>query len=237
MLSLSASTSPPTAPRLLKRLFQMLFGTQNLNNLKRLSLNFDFEINRPDPNSWCGTREPVEEITPPFSVITQQQPSIVSLTIKHRVHDIDLVHLLKFLPNLKFLSTTLVMYPNFHEFENCSNLTSLKLNVTGIELSDIEESLFKMFPKLDKSLTVDFSPSAHIRSEIDKGKLEKLFRNLSGKVNKFMIHIKHDERDNENEFYFQEYETERHWIRFELIELYNEYYGEKCGTRFFSVLK
>ncbi|CAF1598900.1 unnamed protein product [Rotaria sp. Silwood1] len=236
-LSISASTSPPTTPRLVQRLFKLLFATENFDHLKKLSLNFDFETNRPDPDSWCGTRESVEDITLPFSAITQQQPSITCLIIKHRVHDIDLVHLLKYLPNLKFLSTTLVMYPNLSALEKCSNLTSLELDVTGIELTHIEEFLFQMFPNLSKSLTVDFCPSPHIRGEISEERLQKFFQNLSEKINKFMIHIKHEEQDDENGYYFQEYETEKYWIRFELTELNNEYYGDKCGTRFYNVLK
>ncbi|CAF1050191.1 unnamed protein product [Adineta steineri] len=138
------------------------------------------EINRPDPNGWCGTREPVEEITIPFSMITQEQPSIVSLTIKHRVHDIDLVHLLKFLPNLKTLSTTLCMYPKLYEFENCSNLTSLEFDVTGIGLTDIEEYLFKMFPNLSDALIVDFTPAPQIRNFIT----DKIEEQLGLDINK-----------------------------------------------------
>ncbi|CAF0763050.1 unnamed protein product [Adineta steineri] len=113
-------------------------------------------------------------------MITQEQPSIVSLTIKHRVHDIDLVHLLKFLPNLKTLSTTLCMYPKLYEFENCSNLTSLEFDVTGIGLTDIEEYLFKMFPHLNEALIVDFTPSPHIRNFIT----DKIEEQLGLDINK-----------------------------------------------------
>jgi hypothetical protein len=223
---------PPSQPP--KGLLSLFFSSDAVRfpQLQQLMLNFDFESNRP--SGWCATREDVEEVTAPFREITDVQPSISSLTIRDRLHEVDLVHILQFLPNLQHLLTTLSIYPRLYEYKDVSNLTSLQLDVLAVELELIETHLFVMFPRLCHSLVVEMSIAPHARDQITRERLQLFFETLSERLDYFSIHIKHEDRCDDNEFYFEEYETSKHHIKFETVQLHNQYYGESCGTIFHS---